>query len=218
MTPWIDSGDLVDAHGVAEIRGLARRNTVSQCQRRYRGVPRPSVNLGGGRPQQWLRSEMEQWARRQAEAGRTRSAWRSFSRIVGSLAAPAPNLLESRSEKPDWLCLSLFSTVHGSTSGLATARMPVVKPGVPRRPAAGRRRSSSRSRRSQAEPRATGWGPAPALTAATCSAGERSGSTRSFSPSSHVPDRAPRPECRRRPVIAFAADDDPRTRASCQEP
>jgi glutathione-regulated potassium-efflux system ancillary protein KefG len=77
MTPWIDSDDLLDAHGVAEILGLAHRNTVSQYQRRYGDMPRPIVNLGGGRTKLWLRSEIAQWAQYQAESGRTRPARRS---------------------------------------------------------------------------------------------------------------------------------------------
>jgi hypothetical protein len=79
MTPWIDSGDLVDAHGVAEILGLAHRNTVSQYQRRYEDMPQPIVNLGGGRTKLWLGAELEQWARRQAEGGRACPARRSSS-------------------------------------------------------------------------------------------------------------------------------------------
>ncbi|WP_249019492.1 hypothetical protein [Conexibacter sp. S30A1] len=62
MAPLIDSNDLVDAHGVAEILQLSHRNTVSQYQRRYSDMPRPVVNLGSGRIKLWLRSEMEQWA------------------------------------------------------------------------------------------------------------------------------------------------------------
>lgn len=76
MTPLIDSDDLVDAQGVAEILHLSHRNTVSQYQRRYDDMPRPIVNLGGGRTKLWLRSEIAQWAEKQAAAGRTRPARR----------------------------------------------------------------------------------------------------------------------------------------------
>ena len=72
MSPRIDSEDLVDAHGVAEILGLAHRNTVSQYQKRYPDMPRPIVDLGGGRTKLWLESEMRAWAERQASSGRTR--------------------------------------------------------------------------------------------------------------------------------------------------
>jgi hypothetical protein len=65
--------DLIDAHDVAEIIGLAHRNTVSQYQRRYPDMPRPVLNLGPGRPCLWLRPQVERWYERQVERGRTRS-------------------------------------------------------------------------------------------------------------------------------------------------
>jgi predicted DNA-binding transcriptional regulator AlpA len=68
---YLDSEDLVDAQGVAELLGLAQRNTVSAYQRRYPAMPRPVVNLGQGRCKLWLRSEVEQWrVDRLARAGR----------------------------------------------------------------------------------------------------------------------------------------------------
>jgi glutathione-regulated potassium-efflux system ancillary protein KefG len=63
MSPRVDTGDLIDAQGVAELLGLAQRNTVSSYQRRYPNMPRPVVDLGRGRPRLWLRSEIEAWAR-----------------------------------------------------------------------------------------------------------------------------------------------------------
>ncbi len=68
---YLDSEDLIDAQGVAELLGLAQRNTVSAYQRRYPAMPRPVVNLGQGRCKLWLRSEVEQWrADRLASSGR----------------------------------------------------------------------------------------------------------------------------------------------------
>ena len=61
MARYLDSDDLIDAQGVAELLGLAQRNTVSGYQRRYPGMPRPVVNLGQGRCKLWLRSEIERW-------------------------------------------------------------------------------------------------------------------------------------------------------------
>jgi hypothetical protein len=52
--------------------------------------------------------------------------------------SPSAPLLASPMEI-EILCVCLLSTVHASTSGLATGWMPVVKPDVPRPPAAGRR-------------------------------------------------------------------------------
>jgi predicted DNA-binding transcriptional regulator AlpA len=66
--------DLIDARDVAQILGLAYRNTVSEYQARYKDMPRPVVNLGPGRPMLWLRPEVERWAahHRQRAAGRGR--------------------------------------------------------------------------------------------------------------------------------------------------
>lgn len=66
---WVDLDDLIDAQGVADVLGLAQRNTVSLYQRRYPDMPRPVVDLGSGRCRMWLRSEIEDWAR--ARSGRS---------------------------------------------------------------------------------------------------------------------------------------------------
>lgn len=58
---YLDAEDLVDAQGVAELLGLAQRNTVSAYQRRYPAMPRPVVDLGQGRCKLWLRSEIKRW-------------------------------------------------------------------------------------------------------------------------------------------------------------
>lgn len=58
---YLDAQDLVDAQGVAELLGLAQRNTVSAYQRRYPAMPRSLVDLGQGRCKLWLRSEIERW-------------------------------------------------------------------------------------------------------------------------------------------------------------
>lgn len=62
MTPRVRTEDLIDAQEVANILGLAQRNTVSGYQRRYPDMPRPVVDLGPGRPRLWLRQEIEKWA------------------------------------------------------------------------------------------------------------------------------------------------------------
>ncbi len=60
--PMVDTRDLIDAHGVAEILGLAQPNSVSTYQRRYPEMPRPVVDLGKGRCKMWLRPEIEKWS------------------------------------------------------------------------------------------------------------------------------------------------------------
>jgi predicted DNA-binding transcriptional regulator AlpA len=58
----VNTDDLLDAQGVAEMLGLAQRNSVSLYQRRYADMPRPVVDLGPGRTKLWLRQEVEGWA------------------------------------------------------------------------------------------------------------------------------------------------------------
>jgi glutathione-regulated potassium-efflux system ancillary protein KefG len=57
----IDIDELIDAQEVAELLGLAQRNTVSLYQRRYADMPKPVVDMGRGRCKMWLRSEIEAW-------------------------------------------------------------------------------------------------------------------------------------------------------------
>jgi hypothetical protein len=70
----VDVDELIDTHAVADILGLAHRNTVSEYQARYDDMPRPVVDLGGGRSKLWLRPDVERWAagHRQRAAGRGR--------------------------------------------------------------------------------------------------------------------------------------------------
>ena len=72
MTPKVDTEDLLDTQGVAEILGLAHRNTVLQYQQRYSDMPRPVFDLGKGRVKLWLRPEVTRWAEQQAAMGRVR--------------------------------------------------------------------------------------------------------------------------------------------------
>ena len=58
----VDIEDLVDASGVAEVLGLAQRESVSLYQKRYSNMPRPVINFSGGRTKLWLRGEIEEWA------------------------------------------------------------------------------------------------------------------------------------------------------------
>ena len=61
--PIVDTDDLIDARGVAELLGLLHPNSVSTYQRRYPDMPRPVVDLGEGRCKLWLRREIERWAK-----------------------------------------------------------------------------------------------------------------------------------------------------------
>lgn len=70
MAPRVDTDDLIDAQEVAEMLGLAQRNSVSLYQRRYPEMPRPVVERGGGKTKLWLRSQVEQWATERTSGGR----------------------------------------------------------------------------------------------------------------------------------------------------
>lgn len=69
----VETDDLIDARGVAEILGLAHRNTVSEYQARYPEMPRSVIDLGRGRPRLWRRSEIERWASERQDGRRKRA-------------------------------------------------------------------------------------------------------------------------------------------------
>lgn len=60
----VDVDDLVDAHEVAEMLGLAQPNSVHLYQRRYPEMPRPIVDRGSRRAKLWLKSEVQDWMKR----------------------------------------------------------------------------------------------------------------------------------------------------------
>jgi glutathione-regulated potassium-efflux system ancillary protein KefG len=62
MGPTVRTEDLIDAQAVADLLGLAHRNTVSVYQKRYPDMPRPVIDLGPGRSLLWLRPEILGWA------------------------------------------------------------------------------------------------------------------------------------------------------------
>lgn len=64
MSPLVRTEDLIDAGEVAELLSLSHRNSVSTYQRRYSDMPRPVVDLGPNRSRLWLRSQIEEWAKR----------------------------------------------------------------------------------------------------------------------------------------------------------
>jgi predicted DNA-binding transcriptional regulator AlpA len=79
VTPLVDTNDLIDARGVAEILGLSHPNNVSVYRHRYIDMPPPVVSLGRGRCSLWLRPEIEGWAQELVASGRTRPKRRSSS-------------------------------------------------------------------------------------------------------------------------------------------
>lgn len=61
MAPMVNTEDLIDARGIAEMLGLSHANSVSLYQRRHPDMPRPVLSLGRGRPSLWLRPAVEAW-------------------------------------------------------------------------------------------------------------------------------------------------------------
>lgn len=58
----VDIDDLLDASEVAEMLGLAFRNSAHQYLKRYPDFPRPVIDRPGLKL--WLRSEVRAWDRR----------------------------------------------------------------------------------------------------------------------------------------------------------
>ena len=54
----VNTDEVIDAQGVADLLGLAQRNTVSSYQKRYPDMPRPVIDLGLGRCKLLRRSEV----------------------------------------------------------------------------------------------------------------------------------------------------------------
>jgi predicted DNA-binding transcriptional regulator AlpA len=70
MMPTVDTADLIDARGVAELLGLSHPNSVSTYQHRYPDMPRPVIDLGAGRCKLWLAAEIDDWdSRRHLASG-----------------------------------------------------------------------------------------------------------------------------------------------------
>jgi hypothetical protein len=57
----INTDDLCDAQGVADLVGLRHPNSVHTYLRRYADMPRPVIDLGPGRPRLWLRPQIQAW-------------------------------------------------------------------------------------------------------------------------------------------------------------
>ncbi|MEM8619083.1 MAG: hypothetical protein AAGF73_05135 [Actinomycetota bacterium] len=61
MAPMVNTDELIDARGLADLIGLSHPNSVSLYQRRYPDMPRPIIDLGRGRPRLWRRPDIESW-------------------------------------------------------------------------------------------------------------------------------------------------------------
>jgi predicted DNA-binding transcriptional regulator AlpA len=59
--PQVDTDDLVDAQGAAELLGLSHPNSVITYLRRYEDFPRPVIDLGDRRVKLWSRKGIVAW-------------------------------------------------------------------------------------------------------------------------------------------------------------
>lgn len=58
----VNTDDLVDSRGVADLLGLAQHHSVSVYRKRYDDFPQPVVDMGAGRCLLWRRADVEAWA------------------------------------------------------------------------------------------------------------------------------------------------------------
>lgn len=72
MARWVDLDELLDAAGVAEVLGLASRNSISTYRGRYGDFPAP-VRTFGASPV-WTRQQIEVWRRRRSTTPSTDDA------------------------------------------------------------------------------------------------------------------------------------------------
>ena len=67
----VDLDDLVDVGCVAELLGLAHKNSVTTYMRRYLDFPLPVLEFAEGKCRAWHRQDIENWAlSRSRDAGR----------------------------------------------------------------------------------------------------------------------------------------------------
>ena len=61
MGRLIDPDDLLDVGEVAELLGLAQKNSVTTYMRRYEDFPAPVIEFANGKCRAWLREDIEAW-------------------------------------------------------------------------------------------------------------------------------------------------------------
>jgi predicted DNA-binding transcriptional regulator AlpA len=58
----VETDNLIDSAGVADVVGLANSRIVSTYRKRYPDFPAPVIDMGAGRCLLWLRADVEAWA------------------------------------------------------------------------------------------------------------------------------------------------------------
>ncbi len=59
----VDLDDLIGVGEVAELLGLAHRNSVTTYMRRYDDFPKPVIEFADGKCRAWARCDVEGWQR-----------------------------------------------------------------------------------------------------------------------------------------------------------
>lgn len=57
----VDLDDLIDVGEVAELLGLAHKNSVTTYMRRYDDFPAPAIEFADGKCRAWLRQDVMKW-------------------------------------------------------------------------------------------------------------------------------------------------------------
>ena len=57
----VDLDDLIDVGEVAELLGLAHKNSVTTYLRRYGDFPKPAIEFADGKCRAWVREDVQVW-------------------------------------------------------------------------------------------------------------------------------------------------------------
>ena len=57
----VDLDDLIDVGGVAELLGLAHKNSVTTYMRRYEDFPDPAIEFADGKCRAWVKGDVVGW-------------------------------------------------------------------------------------------------------------------------------------------------------------
>ena len=58
----VDLDDLIDVGEVAELLGLAHKNSVTTYMRRYDDFPTPVIEFADGKCRAWVRDDVRDWS------------------------------------------------------------------------------------------------------------------------------------------------------------
>ena len=57
----VDLDDLIDVGEVAELLGLAHKNSVTTYLRRYDDFPKPAIEFADGKCRAWIKQDVKDW-------------------------------------------------------------------------------------------------------------------------------------------------------------